>query len=186
LRQLVTKIDYFTAALAVLADEGHGALKIGTLCRSIGVTAGSFYNYFGSFDGFVTELLGYWEQEKTQRIFAAAAAVPDPVSRVKLVKTLAVDLPHEAETAIRAWAHINPAVAEAQHRVDQERRTALRDVLAGVIPIEREADELAIMGLSLLVGIQQWRSPVDAAELGRVLDEFEILVMDRARALAVH
>jgi AcrR family transcriptional regulator len=186
LRQLVTRIDYFAVALTVLADEGHGALKIGTLCRSLGVTAGSFYNYFGSFDGFVDELLGYWEQEKTQRIFAAASAVPDPVGRVRLVKSLAVELPHGAETAIRAWAHVNPSVAEAQRRVDQERRTALREVLAGVIPIEREADELAIIGISLLVGIQQWRSPVDPAELGRVLDEFEILVMDRARALALH
>jgi AcrR family transcriptional regulator len=186
LRQLVTKIDYFTAALTVLADEGHGALKIGSLCRGLGVTAGSFYNYFGSLDGFVSELLGYWEQEKTQRIFAAASALADPVDRVKLVKSLAVELPHEAETAIRAWAHINPVVAETQQRVDQERQTALREVLAGVIPIEREADELAIMGLSLLVGIQQWRSPVDPVELGRVLDEFEMLVMNRARALAVH
>jgi AcrR family transcriptional regulator len=176
-RLVVTKNDYFAAALDVLATEGHAALKIGSLCRAIGVTTGSFYHYFGSWDGFVQELLAHWEQEKTRRIFEIAAAEHDPVARVRKIKKLALTLPHEAETAIRAWSHINPTVAEVQGRVDQERLDAVRSVIAGVVADPRQAELLAIMGLSLLVGLQQWRSPVDAGELANVLDEYERLVL---------
>jgi AcrR family transcriptional regulator len=182
-RLVVTKDDYFAAALDVLATQGHGALKIGLLCRTIGVTTGSFYHYFGSWDGFVEELLAHWEQEKTQRVFALAAAEPDPGARIRLIKKAALALPHEAETAIRAWSHINPMVATVQRRVDDERLEALRTVIMGVVPSRREADQLAIMGISLLVGLQQWRSPVEVRELGRVLDDYESLVLGRAAAL---
>ena len=184
MRLVVTREDYFTAALDVLARDGHAALKIGALCRAIGVTTGSFYHYFGSWDGFVGELLAHWEQEKTQRIFELAAAQPDPVSRVRTIKSLAVGLPHEAETAIRAWSHTNPMVAEVQQRVDAERLDAVRTVLQGVLGDRREADRLAVMGISLLVGMQLWRAPVDGRDLATVLDDFEGLVLDRAGLLA--
>jgi AcrR family transcriptional regulator len=183
-RLVVTKDDYFAAALEVLATQGHGALKIGLLCKTIGVTTGSFYHYFGSWDGFVQDLLSHWEQEKTQRIFALAAAEPDPTARVRKIKKLALTLPHEAETAIRAWGHINPMVGEVQRRVDQERLEAVRSVILGVVPNRRAAEQLAVMGISLMVGLQQWRSPVDVKELGRLLDDYEEMVMSRATALA--
>jgi AcrR family transcriptional regulator len=176
-RLVVTKDDYFAAALDVLATRGHAALKIGALCKAIGVTTGSFYNYFGSWDGFVDELLAHWEQEKTQRIFEIAAAEPDPVARVRKIKKLALTLPHEAETAIRAWSHVNPMVDRVQRRVDRERLDAVRCVIAGVVRDAARAEALAVMGMSLLVGLQQWRSPVDTQELAGVLDEYEALVL---------
>ncbi len=184
MRLVVTKNDYFAAALDVLATEGHGAVKIGSLCQSIGVTTGSFYHYFGSWDGFVRELLEHWEHEKTQRIFELAAAQADPVARVRKIKKLALTLPHEAETAIRAWSHVNPTVDEVQRRVDQERLHAVRLVIRGVIPNARDAEMLAVMGISLLVGLQQWRTPVDVKELARLLDQYETLILAQAPALA--
>ena len=184
MRLVVTREDYFAQALDVLASRGHGALRIGSLCSAIGVTTGSFYHYFGSWDGFVEALLEHWEQEKTQRVFAIAAALPDPLARVRKVRTLALRLPHDAEAAIRVWSHVNPAVGVAQQRVDTERLDALRAVIGGVVHDRRQAERLAVTGMSLLVGIQQWRSPVDLKELDRVLDDFECLVLSRADALA--
>jgi hypothetical protein len=52
------------------------------------------------------------------------------------------------------------------------------------VPNRREAEQLAVMGISLLVGLQQWRSPVDRKELARVLDDYEQLVISRATVLA--
>jgi AcrR family transcriptional regulator len=179
-RLVATRDDYFAAALHVLATEGHAALKIGTLCRAIGVTTGSFYHYFGSWDGFVEDLLAHWEQEKTQRIFEIAAGEHDPVARVRKIKKLALTLPHEAEAAIRAWSHSNPVVEQMQRRVDDERLEAVRLVVSGVVANRRQAELLAVMGLSLLVGLQQWRSPVDPRELARLLDEYEALVLSPA------
>lgn len=184
MRRVVTRDDYFAAALDVLATQGHGALKIGSLCTAIGVTTGSFYHYFGSWDGFVEALLEHWEQEKTQRIFAIAAAQAEPLSRVRKIKKLALTLPHEAEAAIRAWSHVNPVVDRVQRRVDQERLDAVCTVVGSVVPDRREAHLLAVMGLSLLVGLQQWRTPIDVKELSRLLDEYEALILGRARALA--
>ncbi|MEO9137827.1 MAG: TetR/AcrR family transcriptional regulator [Jatrophihabitans sp.] len=180
MRLVVTKDDYFATALDVLATNGHGALKIGSLCKSIGVTTGSFYHYFGSWDGFVDELLAHWEQEKTHRLAAVVGAETNPTARVHTIKSMAMALPHEAETAIRAWSHTNPAVATVQARVDRERFEAVRGVLAGVLPNRRRAQSLAVMGMSLLVGLQQWRSPVDRRELSRLLDEYEALILREA------
>jgi AcrR family transcriptional regulator len=177
-RIVATKDDYFAAALDILAVDGHGALRIGALCRRLGVTTGSFYHYFGGFDGFVDELLEMWEREKTQRIFEQALAVSDIGERVRALKDRALDLPHEAETAIRGWAHVNPAVAVVQHRVDDERLEAVRVVLNPVVG--DAAPLLASMAVSILIGYQQRRTPVDLDELRRALDLFETIVLHHA------
>lgn len=176
MRLVVTREDYFDAALDQLARHGHTELKIGRLCRSIGVTTGSFYHYFGNWDAFVGELLDHWEREKTQRLAAAVEAEPDPVVQVRTIKKAALDLPHDAETAIRAWAHANDAVAVVLRRVDDERLVALRSVIIRLVGRGRRADRLALMGITLLVGWQQWRTG-DLRELGRLLDDYENVIM---------
>jgi AcrR family transcriptional regulator len=183
-RLVVTRSDYFDAAMKVLASEGHSALKIGPLCRAIGVTTGSFYNYFGGWDGFVEALLREWEQRQTQRIVVLASAPSDPVTRIRALKKLVIGLPHDAETAIRAWSHTSDAIAAVQRRVDEERRTALQAFILDVVPNRRRAELLAVLGMSLLIGVQQWRTPVDPKELGRLLDEYEATIVAHATALA--
>lgn len=180
MRLLVTRDDYFAAALDLLAARGHGELKIGLLCRTIGVTTGSFYHYFGSWDAFVTELLAHWEQEKTQRLAATVDAEPDPIARVRTIKKMALDLPHDAERAIRSWAHVNETVAQVQQRVDTERLAAIRAVLVPLVGRTRRADRLALMGLSMLTGWQQLRAPVDTRDLARLLDDYEDVVLGHA------
>ena len=184
-RLTVTREDYYAHALDILATEGHPGLRIGALCRRAGVTAGSFYHHFGSLDGFVDALLEHWEQEKTQRVLAIAAAEPDVEVRIHRIEQLALDLPHEAETAIRAWAHVNPAVAAVQRRVDGQRHAAVRAAVRHLVPDDAESERLATMAMSLLVGFQQWRSPVEPAELSRLMALFESMLRDRGR-LAVH
>jgi AcrR family transcriptional regulator len=182
-RIVATRDDYFAAALDLLAQAGHGAVRIGALCRGLGVTTGSFYHYFGSFDGFVDELLSSWEREKAQRIFEQALSLSDPTERVRVLKERALTLPHEAEAAIRGWAHVNPAVALVQHRVDDERVEALRVVLGPVVG--EAAPLLASVAVSILVGYQQRGTPVDLDELRRALDLFESVVLHHA-AIVVH
>lgn len=180
---VVTREDYFAAAMAVLAGEGFSALKIGRLCKAVGVTTGSFYHYFGSWDGFVAELLEHWEREQTERILALATVPDDPAERVATLKQLALTLPHEAEAAIRAWSSTNTVIAGFQRRVDDERLEALRLVISGVVPDRRTAEYLAFVGITLLVGLQQWRAPVDPKELRRVLDTYEELIAAHSPAL---
>ncbi|GAB2468983.1 TetR/AcrR family transcriptional regulator [Jatrophihabitans fulvus] len=184
MRVVVTRDDYFAAALDLLAREGHARLRIGRLCSSLGVTTGSFYHYFGNWDAFVVELLTHWEREKTLKLADAAAAEPDARARVRSLKKVVASLPHEAETAIRAWSHVNPAVAEVQQRVDDERLSTLRSAIGEVVGRGRRAERLAVLGLSLLIGQQQWGRGVDRRELAQLFDEYEALIMGMAASVA--
>lgn len=179
MRLLVTRDDYFAAAMKLLAAEGAGKLKIGVLCKSLKVTTGSFYGYFGSFEGFVAEFLAHWEESQTARIVRMSNAPSDPVERIHMMKELAGQVPHDAEAAIRSWAHTSPQVAEAQKRVDERRLEALTGVLRPAVGSRREARMLAMMGITLLVGLQQWRSPVSRKEFDLLFNEFEGVVLAR-------
>lgn len=179
MRLLVTREDYFEAAMTLLAKDGEGKLKISSLCKALNVTTGSFYGYFGSFDGFVDDFLVYWEQSQTDRIVQLSNAPTDPADRVHLMKGLAAQIPHNAEAAIRSWAHTNARVAEAQKRVDTRRQRALSNILLPGVGTRREANRLAFMGITLLVGLQQWRSPVTKKDFDQLFDEYEAVVLSR-------
>ena len=108
-----TAEQYYDAAMSILAREGAAGLKIGPLCRSLGVTSGSFYHHFGGWAGFVRGLLRYWEAEQTDRIVELARATADPVERIDVVKQLTVALRHDAEAADRQ----GDEVVAGEHRV---------------------------------------------------------------------
>jgi AcrR family transcriptional regulator len=177
-----TPRSYFDEALRVLAREGRNGLRIGRLCAALGVTSGSFYHHFGGWDGFVAALLEHWEREEVGRIVELVNASDDPFERVRRMKHLALTVPHEAETAIRAWATVDPVVEAAQRAVDQGRLRALGDVLAPVIDDPSRRERLAALGVAVLAGHQQIAGVADT-DLASLLDEFDLLV--RAHASGV-
>jgi AcrR family transcriptional regulator len=179
MRLLVTRDDYYEAAMRVLGTEGAGNLKIGTLCAELGVTTGSFYGYFGSLDGFVEQFLEYWWESQTSRIAMMVTDADDALERIHLVKELTSQLPHAAEGGIRSWAHTNRAVAAMQSKVDERRLEVVTDLLLPVAASPEEARILGIMALTLLVGLQQWRQPITEHDFNLVFNEFEELVLRR-------
>ena len=174
-----TPRSYFDEALRVLAREGRNGLRIGRLCAALGVTSGSFYHHFGGWDGFVSALLEHWEREEVGRIVELVNAGDDPLERVRRMKYLALTVPHEAETAIRAWATVDPVVEAAQRAVDRGRLRALADVLAPVIEDPERRERLAALGVAVLAGHQQIAGVADA-DLASLLDEFDLLVRAHA------
>ncbi|MEJ8280189.1 TetR/AcrR family transcriptional regulator [Pseudonocardia spirodelae] len=178
-RQIAAE-QYYDAAMSILAREGAAGLKIGPLCRSLGVTSGSFYHHFGGWAGFVRGLLRYWEAEQTDRVVELARATADPVERIDVVKQLTVALRHDAEAAIRAWAQIDPEVGRAQARVDVQRRIALEQVVADVVPDPDAARRLAIFGISLMAGYQQTCDPRDRDLLRALFDDYQDLILSHA------
>ncbi len=169
----VTQEQYFAAAYACLAENGSESVTISRLCGRLGVTSGSFYHYFGSMDGFVDALLGHWEAERTQRVADMAVARENRAQGIDLMREMAIQLPHEAESAIRAWSRSDERVAHVVRRVDATRHTALRVLIEDLgIPTDTAA-RLATMGLGLLVGMQQMQRPVDRDQLRGVFDEFQ-------------
>lgn len=172
--------QYFDAAMSILARDGAAGLKIGPLCRSLGVTSGSFYHHFGGWAGFVRGLLRYWESEQTDRIVELARATADPVERLDVIKQLTIDLRHDTEAAIRAWAQIDPEVGRAQARVDLQRRIALEQVVGDVVADPADAYRLAVLGTSLMAGYQQTCDPRDRDLLRALFDDYQRLILSHA------
>lgn len=174
--------QYYETAMSLLARDGAAGLKIGPLCRSLGVTSGSFYHHFGGWAGFVRGLLQYWEAEQTDRVVQLARATSDPIERMLVVKQLTIELRHDSEAAIRAWAQIDAEVGRAQARVDVQRRIALEQVVADVVSDRADAHRLAVLGISLMAGFQQTCDPRDRDLLRVLFDDFQRLVLSYAPA----
>lgn len=179
MRRIVTREDYFEAAMGLLADGGAGALKVSSLCKTLNVTSGSFYGYFRRIDSFIDDFLVYWQQTQTDRILALVALPDDPRDRLLRLTELGRELPHQAEGAIRSWAHTSPSVAVMQKQVDNRRVEALFDLLQPVSESTEEALALARMAMTLLVGLQQWRQPAIADAFDEVFRAFGALVLGR-------
>lgn len=180
-RQIAAE-QYFDAAMTILARDGAAGLKIGPLCRALGVTSGSFYHHFGSWAGFVRALLHHWEAEQTSRVVEMARATTDPIERMLVLKRLTVELPHDSEAAIRAWSTMDPEVGRSQRRVDAQRRMAVEQILAAVVPDARVASRLAVLGLSILAGFQQTCSPREPELLRELFDDYQAMIMAHSAA----
>jgi AcrR family transcriptional regulator len=165
-----SRADYFARAMQVLEEDGFPALTAAGLCSSLGVTRGSFYHHFDSFDDFVDQFLAYWEETYSTDLIERSTS-SDLAEQVRLQTGFAVGLRHEAEAALRAWASVNPRVAEAQQRVDSLRQNGLSASLQahGVAP--ETADLYATIAIATLVGMQVTRRPFDPALLERMYAE---------------
>jgi AcrR family transcriptional regulator len=170
-----TRDAFFEAALGLLAsghDDGsardvtsRAGLKLAPLCRAVGVTTGSFYHHFDGWDGFVVALLEHWETTETARLVEAASREADAGERLALLTHLALTFPHEAEAAIRAWAHVDGRVARVQRRVDDARRQVVAACVRELRP--DDGDEIADLAVDALIGFQSRLRPMDIEALRR-------------------
>jgi AcrR family transcriptional regulator len=165
--------DYFRVAMAILGESGPEALTIAELGMRLGVTKGSFYHHFISMAGFVEGLVGFWKAEHNDRLIALSDAELDPWARVQLLTQIAVDLPHEAEAAFRAWSRDNAVVATAQREIDAARERHLTASML-LLGLDRpRAKRTARMSMAILVGSQQLHHPVDRRELLAMYRDFD-------------
>ena len=164
----VTREQYFTAAKEILLAQGFRGLKMTALHRHLGVSSGSFYNYFKNWPDFVQQFLDHWAGQTDE--IAEKASVPlDAFERLELLRQLAQTVPHDVEAAIRTWSTVEPLVAQAQQNVDQQRRALIRRAVVEATGGEQDADQLAEFILSLIVGCQQLTKPVDVRAMDAML-----------------
>lgn len=162
--------DYFAEAMTVLQESGFPALTAAGLCGRMGVTRGSFYHHFASFDDFVDKLMVYWEDHYSRELIARSLTA-DLRSQIQTQAEFAIGLPHAAEAALRAWGTINPRVAAAQRRVDQLRHDGFAESLRrhGISP--QKADAYATVAIATLAGIQLTQHPIEPSALRAIYDE---------------
>ena len=175
-----TRERFFLAGMEILAEDGYGGLKLAPLCRRVGVTTGSFYHSFESWQDFTRRLVENWRDERTLRAAELARAEVDPAERVELLLQQGVSLPHSAEAAIRVWAGIDPEVAAIQESVDRERLATVTEACVDLTGDPEASSDLARNAFYLIVGFEQSTGDHDVEALERFLRRLQ----ERALALA--
>jgi len=162
---IVRREDYFAAALEILAVHAHAGLKQARLCAHLGVTTGSFYNYFASWADFEQEFLEDWLDKQTVQLSATARLEGSPRRRLEMLIDFACRLPHPAESAIRGWAYSDQAVRDVQALVDRQRFDVVADATAAILGPGEEAHRVAQIGIFALAGFQQTLPAQDVSAL---------------------
>lgn len=128
-KKRLSRDDWLRAGLAALAQRGPSGLGIESLARGLGATKGSFYWHFKDLGAFHAALLCNWEEHTLSEIGKQAErAVPHAARLRQILEHLAV--PDHTEIAIRIWAGIADAPAEALARVDANRLALVAQLLS--------------------------------------------------------
>jgi AcrR family transcriptional regulator len=168
--------DWIQAGFAILAEEGIKALKIDRLCRSLGVTKGSFYWHFTDIAGYRSALVQAWGElrDDDRRHFGELASLP-PRERLSQMMTSLVSPRHwTLERAMREWARTDEAAAASVRAADQRVLNAVRQAFVdyGFDPDDAELRSTATfaagIGLLHLAGRQPDAHAVERRE--RFLD----------------
>jgi len=152
---MVTRDDYFDAALTILSTAGYGGLKLAPVCELLKVTTGSFYNYFNSWGDFKAQFLQAWLDRRTMQLVEIAQSESEPTRRLEVLIELSVALPHHAEAAIRAWSHSDPDVKRIQATVDEHRFAVTYEAMLEILHDAQAAEDFTHLGTYILTGFQQ-------------------------------
>ncbi|GGF08750.1 TetR/AcrR family transcriptional regulator [Williamsia phyllosphaerae] len=169
-----TRQAYLETGLDVLADLGYGGLKLAEVCRRLGVTSGSFYHFFDNWGHYTGELLEHWRTERSAALIEHVRAEPDPRKRIEALRAIGMSLPYRAESAIRTWSSLDPAVLAVQQEVDAQRVQVLHDAAFAIVGNERGAEMFAKWSMYLLVGYEQITLQADRDALEWMFNRAEI------------
>ncbi|KAF0968905.1 hypothetical protein BPODLACK_02561 [Gordonia sp. YY1] len=172
-----TRELYLETGLAVLADSGYSALKLAEVCKRLGVTSGSFYHFFKNWSDYTSQVITHWYDSRTEAELAAARTEPDMSRRVDDLVQSALGLPHDAESAIRTWAAMDPEVCKVQEAADRARYDAALELLDDRVAAHRYAN----WALYLLTGYEQTTLPQDKEALKWAADQFTAALEREAR-----
>jgi AcrR family transcriptional regulator len=162
--------DWCAAGLALLREEGVGAVTIDRLCAALKKTKGSFYHHFRDIDDFRAALFRRWEGDLTEEPIRAAEREPDRSRRAARLDSVVRGLDHRLDSAVRAWALWDPRARATVERVDKRRIDYIAELYrAGG---HDEPRLLAELEYTAFVGAQQrglFATPARVARLSRAL-----------------
>lgn len=113
--------DWTERALALVMDEGVGAIKINRLCKDLGVTKGSFYWHFADLDALLAAIAERWCAE-TREVLSNLSDLDQlpPLERIRaMALRLTDDRSWSVERALREWATGDEKVAAVIVESDQ-------------------------------------------------------------------
>lgn len=152
-----TREDWTLAALAALAEGGIDAVRVERLAVQLRVSKGSFYWHFKDRADLLNALLDLWDNDFTRQLIEKVAPQPTPAERLR---ALAVDAlstkmfnvdSARAESAVQAWAAIDPEAARRLRKVETSRVEYLRmELAAHGLPAAQATAMAKVLYLALL------------------------------------
>ncbi len=168
---------FHAAALSILAAEGAAGLRVGSLCRSLKVTSGSFYHHFTGWADFVRTLLDHHERRQVALLSGLSEPCGRDAEAMFVLRMTLLALPHDVEAAVRGWAATAPDVRATQRRIDTGRGAQLEKFLSGVVDDPVTAQRMAVLAVAVVAGYQQTCAPPAPAVLEHLLEDYERIVV---------
>jgi AcrR family transcriptional regulator len=133
-KKRVSKAEWLTCALEVLASEGIQGVRVERLARELGIAKSGFYWHFRNRRDLLQSLCDYWTHEFTAIITENPELLEgDPKKR--LYDTMCLILDHDLtkyDLAIRGWAAHDPAAAKAVRSVYRMRLDFVRSIFSDI------------------------------------------------------
>ncbi len=149
--------DWEEAALEALARGGVHGVSIPLLARALGVTKGSFYWHFASFDELIEAAMRRWEARDAEAL-AEIEMVAEPRARLEALFREAMDAPQAHALYIALSGSAAPSVSAAIRRVSQRRVAFLVDAYRALGLTPADSRRRALLVYSAYVGLLHLRS----------------------------
>ncbi len=147
-----TREAWIAHGLGVLRDTGHEALKADTMCKTLGVSRGSFYWHFPSLGDFHDALLEAWKAQETENVITDLKNLQEPQKQLVELIQRTKDIAQPLENAMRRWGGANEKVRAALAEADQLRCSYLVDLMVGQGIDRQVAKDRAILLVWAFIG----------------------------------
>ncbi len=148
-----TKLDWVHAGQSALINHGIKGVKLHRLTQALGVSTGSFYHHFSSFDDYLAELAEHYGSEQAQLPFdTARKKVGDDPRQILIEATtiFGISAGRALNIAMRSWAQTDPRAAAAVDRYLHALEKNLDEIFfaLGYNEIEAKSRTLIMIGLA--------------------------------------
>ncbi|MGE3830704.1 MAG: TetR/AcrR family transcriptional regulator [Parvibaculaceae bacterium] len=140
----MSRDEWLTQALDLLAREGQAKLRIDAICKAVGVTKGSFYWHFKDRDDFVHSVVQFWSDRFTDPVMARVAQTSgSALDRLRaLMHTVSEGGFARYDVSIRAWAAQDPELVASMVKAVDKRRIAFVSSLFAEMGVEPQDAEM--------------------------------------------
>ena len=159
-----SRSDWIQTGLAAVADHGPNGLRIDRLCRSLGVSKGSFHHHFAGVGDFKRAILAAYEALVVEALDQAINDTAADNPKATLANLTAAIASTEGfyrpdlEVAMRAWAFSDPEVRAVQERVDARRLESLQRIWFRIL------DQMRCSDSSRRVSTRSWTARTSGSE----------------------
>ncbi len=140
-KDTLSRDDWITIGLEVLATDGIDAVRITRLAEALGITRGSFYWHFKDQADLLAALIEHWQDQNTAALINAVDQELDLTLGIFALFDVWLDFQRfdpRLDSAMREWARTSEEVRCSVEAADRQRMAAIARLFerAGVEPTE--------------------------------------------------